>query len=354
MRVTRSFNTADLTENDVIPSGRVLVTGGTGFLGGWCVVRLLQRGCAVRTTVRDQRREADVRATVKAAGVDAGSRLEVVAADLASEAGWSEAAAGCRYVLHVASPFPAKQPKDPQAVIGPARDGALRVLGAALDADVERIVLTSSIAAVRESRTSSPERPYTEADWTDGDDTRLVPYVRSKALEERAAWELVADAGVTERLTTVCPGLIVGPTLNRDYSFSLQVIQRMLKGTPAAPRIGFPFVDACDLADLHLLAMTHPAAAGERFLGSDEEWVWAIDVARILRERLGAAASKAPTRVAPDFAVRFAALFDPALRIRVPELGKRYWISCEKARTVLGWTTRPVQDTIADTARSLL
>src|SRR5947209_5601779 len=127
--------------------GPVLVTGGTGFLGGWCIAQLLTQGHEVRTTVRDLAREPAVRETVTAAGVDTGSRLHVFAADLTSDAGWAEAVAGCRYVLHVASPFPPEQPKDPQELIVPARDGAVRVLRAALEGGVERIVLTSSVAA---------------------------------------------------------------------------------------------------------------------------------------------------------------------------------------------------------------
>src|SRR5918911_3104969 len=172
----------------------VLVTGGTGFLGGWCVAQALERGHDVRTTVRDLKREDAVRQAVAKAGADAGDRLTVVAADLTSDEGWAEAVAGCRYVLHVASPFPPEQPKDPDELIGPARDGALRVLGAALDAGVERVVMTSSVAAVRGSRESSQDAPYTEADWTDADDTERTPYVRSKTIAEKAAWEAVREA----------------------------------------------------------------------------------------------------------------------------------------------------------------
>src|SRR5207248_2683977 len=172
-------------------SGTVLVTGGTGFLGGWCVASLLQRGYEVRTTVRDQAREADVRAAVSAAGADAGERLTVLAADLTSDDGWAQAVDGSRYVLHVASPFPSVQPKDPDELIVPARDGALRVLRAALDAGVERIAMTSSIAAVRSDRPSSEAAPYTEADWTDGGDSSRTPYARSKTLAEQAAWQHV-------------------------------------------------------------------------------------------------------------------------------------------------------------------
>jgi dihydroflavonol-4-reductase len=333
--------------------GSVLVTGGTGFLGGWCIAQLLARGYGVRTTVRNLKREQVVREAVSAAGVDASSQLQVLAGDLMSDTGWADALAGCRYVLHVASPFPPEQPKDPQALIVPARDGALRVVRAALDAGVERIVLTSSVAAVRGSRASSATSPYTEADWTDGNDPSRTPYVRSKTLAERAAWDLVEETGANKRLATIQPGAIIGPTLNEDHSYSLQAIKRLLSGMPAAPRIGFTFVDVRDVADLHIRAMTDPAAGGERFIATDR-WLWTADVAAILRERLGDAARKVPTRVAPDMLVRLMARFDGSIRSIVGDLGKQSWISSDKARATLGWTTRPIESSIEDTARSLL
>jgi dihydroflavonol-4-reductase len=331
----------------------VLVTGGTGFLGGWCVAGLLERGYDVRTTVRDLAREGDVRAAVAAAGVEADSRLSVRAADLTSDAGWADAVAGCRHVLHVASPFPPVQPKDPDELIVPARDGALRVLRAALDAGAERVVMTSSVAAIRSDRPSSDATPYTEGDWTDGNDTRLSPYVRSKALAEQAAWEHVRAAGAEERLAVVNPGAIIGPALSSDHSYSLQAISRLLEGTPAAPKLGWTFVDVRDVADLHLRAMTQDAAGGERFIAADE-WRWLPEVAAVLRERLGDAAPKVPRRTAPNVLIRAMALFDGGIRSVVGDLGKRSWFSSEKARSTLGWTTRPVEDSIEDCARSLL
>jgi nucleoside-diphosphate-sugar epimerase len=333
--------------------GTVLVTGGTGFLGGWCVSALLERGYDVRTTVRDLAREQAVRDAVAAAGVDPGSRLTVLAADLTSDAGWSEAAAGCRYVLHVASPFPPTQPKDPDELIVPAREGALRVLRAALDAGVERVAMTSSIAAVRSPRESSEAAPYTEADWTDGNDPAKMPYSRSKTLAEQAAWELVRGADAEDRLSVVNPGAIIGPTLNDDHSYSLQTIQRLLGGVPAVPKLGFTFVDVRDVADLHIRAMTQPAAAGERFIATDE-FMWMADVAGVIRDRLGAAAPKVPTRVAPNLMIRAMGLFDGSIRSIVPDLGVRYWFSSEKARTTLGWTPRPIEDSIEECARSLI
>src|SRR5262245_46817578 len=330
----------------------VLVTGGTGFLGGWCIAALLDRGYEVRTTVRDQARDRAVFDAAKAAGADPG-KLTVLTADLNADAGWAEAAHGCRYVLHVASPFPPVQPKDPDELIVPARDGALRVLHAALDAGVERVAMTSSIAAIRSNRPSSESAPYTEADWTDGEDTSRTPSVRSTTLAEQAAWQHVCEVGAEDRLATINPGAIIGPALNDDHSYSLQAIQRLLGGMPAVPRLGFTFVDVRDVADLHIRALDQPAGGGQRFIAVDR-FLWMPEVARILRARLGEAGKKVPTRVAPNFLIRAMALFDGGVRSVVGDLGKRSWVSSEKARTTLGWTTRPVEDSIEDCARSLI
>lgn len=335
--------------------GTVLVTGGTGYLGGWCIATLLERGYDVRTTVRDVSREEAVRAALAVAGVeDPGDRLSVVAADLMSDDGWAEAVAGCRFVLHVASPFPPAQPKDPDELIVPARDGALRVLRAALDAGVERVVMTSSIAAVRAAEGSRPDRPLDERDWCDGNDTSLTPYVRSKAIAERAAWDFVRSEGAEDRLAVVNPGLIVGPVLSGDFSYSVQLVERLLGGkVPAAPKLGFTYVDVRDVADLHVRAMTSPEAGGERFLATDR-FLWTSDTARILRDRMGEQGRKVPTRVAPNFMVRAMGMFDPAIRTIVGDLGQKTEYSSEKARTTLGWSPRPVEDAVEDTARSLL
>jgi dihydroflavonol-4-reductase len=331
----------------------VLVTGGTGFLGGWCVAQALERGHDVRATVRDLSRERAVRDAMAKAGVEPGERLTVVHADLTSDDGWADAVAGCRYVLHVASPFPPEQPKDPDELIVPARDGALRVLRAALDAGVERVVMTSSVAAIRGGRQSSESTSFTEADWTDGNDPERTPYVRSKTIAERAAWDLARETGAEDRLAVINPGAIIGPPLTGDRSTSLQAIQRLLDGMPAMPRLGFTFVDVRDVADLHLRAMTDPAAGGERFIATDE-FLWTADVAKVIRERLGDAAPKVPSRVAPNLLVRAMSLVDGGIRPYVSDLGKRQWISSAKARQQLGWAPRPIEDSIEDTARALV
>jgi dihydroflavonol-4-reductase len=335
------------------PGKTVLVTGGTGFLGGWCIVELLSRGYTVRTTVRDLSRADALRASLAHAGADAGDRLSIVAANLNGDDGWADAVAGCAYVLHVASPFPPAQPKDPDELIVPARDGALRVLRASLDAGVERVVMTSSVAAVRHGRPPSADAPYDESDWSDPNDERRTPYTRSKTIAELAAWEHVRAAGAENRLATINPGAIIGPVQSDDRSYSLEAIERLLNGMPAVPRLGFTFVDVRDVADLHIRAIDNPAAGGERFLAVDR-FLWLADVGKILRERLGSAASKVPTRVAPDLLIRVMALFDANVRTVVSDLGQSPSYSAEKAKRVLGWRPRPIEDSIVDTALSVI
>ncbi len=329
----------------------VLVTGGSGFLGGWCLVELLRRGHRVRTTVRDLGREPAVRTKVVAA-VDAGDRLSVLAADLLSDEGWEEAVRGCDHVLHVASPFPPTQPEDPDELIVPAREGTLRVLRAALDAGVGRVVVTSSVAAVRGGVTKAPA-PLTESDWTDAEDLDLTPYTRSKTIAERAAWDLVEERGEREKLAVVNPGAILGPVLGDDRSYSLEMVQRLLGGLPGTPRIGFNIVDVRDVADLHLRAMIAPEAGGERFIAV-ARFAWMSEVAEVLRDRLGDSAAKVPRRNLPNLLVRAMGLRNPSIRAVAEQLGKRVELSSEKARTVLGWEPRPVEETIADCGRSLV
>jgi nucleoside-diphosphate-sugar epimerase len=329
----------------------VLVSGGSGFLGGWCVIELLQRGYTVRTTVRSLEREPQVRAAVESQ-VDPGDRLTVLAADLTRDDGWADAVAGCDYVLHVASPFPPKQPKDPDELIVPAREGTLRVLRAGLDAGVKRVVVTSSVAAIRLSE-GTQQRPLDETDWTNPDSPGLTPYVRSKTLAELAAWDLVRERGEESRLAVINPGAIIGPVLNDDLSYSIEMVERLLKGAPGVPRLGFTLVDVRDVADLEIRAMTAPEAGGERFIAADR-FMWMADVGTVLRERLGDRASKVPTRTLPNVLVRGMALVDPGIRSVVGGLGKRSELSSEKARGTLGWSPRPVEDAIADTGESLL
>jgi nucleoside-diphosphate-sugar epimerase len=329
----------------------VLVTGGSGFLAGWCLIELLKGDYLVRTTVRDLAREAEVRARV-GSHVDPGDRLTVLAADLTSDDGWEQAVQGCDYVLHVASPFPLAQPKDPDELIVPAREGTLRVLRAALDAGVERVVVTSSVAAVRGS-VDHASAPLTEETWTDPDAPDVTPYTRSKTIAERAAWDLVKERGETEKLAVVNPGAILGPVLSDDRSPSLELVNRLLKGMPGTPRIGFNIVDVRDVVDLEIKAMTAPEAGGERFIAV-ARFQWMSEVAAVLRERLGSAAAKVPKRAVPNLVVRAMGIFDPAVRSIAGQLGQKVELSSAKAESVLGWKPRPLDETIVECAQSLV
>ena len=305
----------------------------------------------MRTTVRDLAREARVRESI-AKQVDAGERLTFSAADLLDDAGWDEAVQGCDYVLHVASPFLIKQPDDPNVFIVPAREGTRRVLGAALDEGVKRIVLTSSIAAVMYGHRDY-SKPLTEESFTDPAFEGLNPYGRSKTIAELAAWDLVREHGADEKLVAINPGAIIGPVLSNDRTPSLQIIERLLAGPRGVPRLGFNLVDVRDVAAMHLDAMTAPEAAGQRFIATGP-FQWMIETARIMHEQMGDEASNVPTREVPDFIFKAVARFKPDLRLLTRQLGRRIDFSWEKAERLLGWTPRPVEESIVDSAESLM
>jgi nucleoside-diphosphate-sugar epimerase len=332
----------------------ILVTGGSGFIGVHAILQLLAAGHQVRTTVRSLARESDVRAMLTQGGADPGDRLSLIAANLEADAGWREAVTGCEYVLHVASPFPAGAPEHEDELIVPAREGALRVLRASREAGVRRVVLTSSFAAIgygHEPRAT----PFDETDWTDPDTPGTSAYVKSKTLAERAAWNFMATEGGSLELAVINPVAVFGPVLGPDYSTSILLLKRLMDGSiPGSPRLYFGVVDVRDVADLHIRAMTHAAAKGERFLAVAGEGMSIRDMARVLKSRMGAAARRVPTWQLPDWVVRLAAMRDPAVRQILPELGKVKNASNEKARRVLGWAPRSNEAAIVATAESLL
>ncbi len=331
----------------------VLVTGGSGFIGSHCILQLLAAGHQVRTTIRNLKREGDVRAMLKQGGTEPGDRLSFVAADLEKDAGWPEAVAGCEYVLHVASPFPSTIPQHEDELIVPAREGALRVLRASRDAGVKRVVLTSSFAAIGYGQ--APQKtPFNETSWTDPNGDDVQPYTKSKTLAERAAWDFIAKEGGLE-LSVINPVGVFGPVLGADYATSILLVQRLMDGAmPGCPRLQFGVVDVRDVADLHIRAMTHPAAKGERFLAVAGDFMSILDIAKVLKDHMGASAKKVPTRQLPNWLVRLAALRDPAVKQILPELGKMKNATNEKAKRLLGWTPRSNEEAIVATAESLV
>ncbi|WP_040866777.1 NAD-dependent epimerase/dehydratase family protein [Nocardia exalbida] len=333
-------------------SKRITVTGATGFVAGHVIAELLEHDYAVRATIRDLA-GAGKRAHLVELARRTGGELEFAQADLNGDAGWVAAVAGSVGVLHVASPFPATPPDDERELVDTAVEGTLRVLRACAAAGtVRRVVLTSSIAAVAYGHTDDALR--TEADWTVVE--RSPAYQKSKTLAERAAWDFVAQLPAAERfeLVVVNPGMVLGPLLSAATSTSHEPVRRLLAGdVPGTPRVGWAPVDVRDLAAAHRLALETPAAAGNRYICAGEH-LWMEDMARILAEEYGPRGFRVPTRRLPNWVVRGVALFDKGVRLTLPSLGRTEALSADKAGRELGWTMRPVRESVVDTAESLL
>jgi nucleoside-diphosphate-sugar epimerase len=312
----------------------VLVTGGTGFIAGWCITALLNRGHRVRTTVRNSSGGEHLRTLF-------GDQLTFVHADLNADMGWMSAMAGVDGLLHIASPLKGND------MLTPAREGTRRVLEAAADAGVTRAVVTSSRAAATPN--DGEGGVFDETLWTGPEASGIDAYRVSKILAERAAWEVVQARGLA--LTTVLPGVVFGPLLSRRNIKSVEIIDRMLTGMPGVPNIGLNIVDVRDVADLHILALSNPRAIGQRYLGVSE-LMSMPDIAAHLRAQLGSRATRVPKRTIPDFVIKTLAKGNPEMRKIAPFLDRRYTYSNAKARS-LGWVPRSARETVIDCAESL-
>ncbi len=279
----------------------------------------------------------------------------VVEADLGSDPGWREAVTGCTYVLHVASPFPAEVPKNEMDVIRPAVEGTKRVLSACAESGtVKRVVVTSSVAAVAFGHDARDRRVRTEADWSNVD--RCEAYQKSKTLAERAAWDLVAElpAGRRLELAVINPGFVLGPVMNADPGTSGEVVRKLLaREMPACPRIGFAPVDVRDIAIAHRLAMENPQAAGNRYICAGEH-MWIEDMAKVLAAEFNPKGYRVPTGRLPYWLMWVVARFDKTIRLALEYVGRQELVSCDKAKRELGWSMRPVEQSIIDTGRSMI
>lgn len=330
----------------------VLVTGGSGFIAMHCMIQLLDQGYRVRATLRSLEREAEVRTMLREGGVEPGDRLTFVKADLSADDHWDEAVKDCIYVLHVASPTPKLDFKHEDEMIIPAREGVLRVLRAARDAGVKRVVLTSAIGAVVYGHPDQTA-PYDETNWTNA--VKAPAYQKSKTLAEKAAWAFIEQEGNGMELAAINPVAVMGPVLGADYSHSIYLIKNLLTGKMAGcPKINAGFVDVRDVADLHLRAMVDPAAGGGRFIATGGESIWLVEVAKILKENLGPAAEKVKARQLPNTLLRIAALKDPMVKSMVPLLGIPMNTTSAKAIRMLGWSPRSIPEAVLATAESLI
>jgi dihydroflavonol-4-reductase len=347
METSMTDQTTNPTEHPL-----VLVTGGTGFIAQHCMLALLSQGFQVRTTVRDLSREAEVRENLRTGGASPGDFLSFIAAELGSDAGWAEAARGCTYVIHCASSTPSGSYATEDDWNKPAVEGNLRVLRAARDAGVKRLVLTSAFGAVGCGH-EPMDRPFTEDDWSNLQ-SELAPYQRSKTLAELAAWNFVRKEGNGLEMAAINPTAVLGPALGADYSHSIRMIKNMMDGQPGTPKINSGSVDVRDVADLHVRAMSMAAANGQRFLAIAGESLWMTDVARIVRGHMGPAAGKVSTRVLPNWLVRLGARKTPQIKAIAPMLGVNMNATSAKAKRMLGWNPRSAEDAIVATAESLV
>jgi dihydroflavonol-4-reductase len=332
----------------------VLITGASGYIGGHCVVELLRRGYRVRGTVRGAAKRSTVERLADHIPGSA-ARLEIVEADLSSDEGWPEAVRGCTYIQHVASPFPSTEPDDERDIVGPAVDGTKRVLAAAASTGgIKRIVLTSSVAAVAYGRPDDSGHLYTESDWSNPD--RCNAYQKSKTLAERAAWDFIATVPAERRfeLAVINPGFVIGPMLDADVQTSAEVVKRLMRRElPGCPELGFAVVDVRDIAIAHRLAMETPAAAGKRFICAGEHY-WVRDLAEVLATEFGPYGYRVPTRKLPYWLLWIAARFDRELKLVLDYIGRKELVSHELASEILGWTPRPLRESLADMGHSMI
>ena len=296
----------------------VLVTGITGYIGSHVAAKLVGAGYDVRGTVRALGKGRRVLKAMSEHGVDS-SRIDLVQANLASDEGWKAAVEGCRFVQHIASPFPSDPPRDREALVPEARAGAMRVIEHGLAAGAERVVMTSSLVSMMGQPGRGERMVVTEDDWSDPDWKPLTAYPVSKTRAERAAWDYVVGHGMKERLVTVCPGLVVGPDPFNNGGASLDLIRGLMEGDfPATPRIAYPLIDIRDCAAIHVAAMTAPEAGGRRLMAAGET-LWMSQIADVLRESYPGA--KLPKRELPNVLVRLLGLFDDRIKSIVPDLG---------------------------------
>ncbi len=331
----------------------ILVTGASGFVGKWCLVKLLEKGYRVRGTVRSPAKADKVRETItELLGAQAMSRLDFAYANILDDKGWPEAMAGVQAVMHVATVIRGDEPKDQSLVIRPAVEGTSRVLKAAHDAGIRRVILTSSIASVGYGHGhTTGRRVYDETYRTNLENMRWTwAYCVGKTRAEQAAWAFAEAHGM--ELTTIHPGAIIGPVLDQDASISVGVVSGLLdNSTPALPSNGFSLVDVRDVADMHVAALEHPESIGQRYLAT-AEYVPFPQVARIVQEAYPD--RKIVQRSVPDWIIRFVALFGGPARQIINDIGNEKVFDGRKGEALMGHAYIPARQSIHETAESVI
>ena len=327
----------------------VLVTGGTGFIGLHCLQQLLDKGYKVKTTIRSESRKQEVLEAMKKHSSNC-ENLEFYIADLLKDDGWKEAVEGSKYVLHVASPFFLGEPENEDVFIKPAVEGTLRVLKACADADVQKVVLTSSFAAVGYGHPREKE-VYTEEDWSSVDG-EISAYAKSKTLAEKAAWEFVENLEESKKfdLTVINPVAVTGPMLTSDIGSSNDFLLKLISGSmPACPKIHMGYIDVRDVAKAHIFSMTEEKTNGERIIVSENEMFFA-EVGKTLNE---AGFKKSPTKELPNFLVKIMSFFVGELKTLLSALDRKGDIDKTKAERFFNWEYISTEQSVTETAQQL-
>ena len=331
---------------------RVLVTGVSGFIAAHVTERLLAKGYLVRGTVRNKSKGQKTIDKLAAQGSDV-SRLELVEANLGSDAGWKDAVQDCRYIQHIASPFPLEAPNDREALVPEARAGAMRVIEHGLGAGAERIVMTSSMVSMVGQRGRGAHMLVKESDWSDPDWKPLTAYPVSKTRAEKSAWDYVKIQNLENKLTTVCPGLVFGPDTYKNGGASLALLIAMFAGDfPRTPKIAYPIVDVRDCASIHVASMTAKDAGGRRLMAAGET-LWMADIADILK-KVYPDYKKLPKGNFPNFMVRIIGLFDDRVKGVIPDLGTFHEADSGYVSSLTQVIPRPAKEAILSAAQSLM
>lgn len=346
-----------MTQKEKNKNIQVTVTGGSGFIGSHCVIGLLNQGYRVKTTVRNLKRESEVRSFISNHAPSEKTNLTFVAANLLSDENWAEAVKGSTYVLHVASPFLSTLPKNAEEELyKPAKEGTLRVLkAAAREPKVKRAVLTSSMVAISYGHPQPlKESLLDEESWTNIEGDDVTPYIISKTVAEKAAWDFIKKEGKSLELVTMNPAAVLGPVLEKDFGTSAEIIKKLLDGSvPALPKMGFQIVDVRDVAAAHIKAMTLPKAAGKRFVLADK-FLWFDEIAKILSKEFKPKGYKIPTLVIPHFMVKLFSIFDKKTRSILNELGIKRELKNDQMKNILGIDPIPAEESVLSTARALI
>jgi len=329
----------------------VLVTGISGFIASHVTAGLLQQGYVVRGTVRNKLKGERVVETMASSGVNT-SNLELIEVDLGKDAGWKNAVKDCRFVQHIASPFPLEAPANREALVADARGGAMRVVEQALGAGAERVIMTSSMVSMMGQPDRGDHMLVTESDWSDPDWRPLTAYPVSKTRAERAIWDYANAQNVKDRVTTICPGLVFGPDSYDNGGASLEIIKGLFSGQfPMMPRIAYPIIDVRDCASLHIKAMTAEGAGGRRLIAASNT-LWISDIAKLLKEAYPNA--KLPTREMANWLVKIVGIFDQSVKSIVPDVGTFHEADASYVTNLTGVMPRPAKDAVLAAAQSLI